>query len=208
MRPQPLTLPDTEVGWPDCGWLISAIEMAALASGNWPPMPDAGPLGWTCFPRVAMRRLRNDARSVGVARDFSIATMRRWGVAGRSTDIEVVVSELVSNALRYGDPDPGEPPNGWPVRLGLAQPGPWVLCAVADPGRKPPVPKELGYLAETGRGLYVIAALSDRWGCTVPGSSGKVVWALLSTALLSHRPSPGVMPLEQQFSVSPYRGEN
>jgi Histidine kinase-like ATPase domain len=180
MGPQPLTLPHEEIGGAGCGWLMSAMEMAALASGNWPPAPDPGPLNWTCFPRIATRRIASHARSVGVARDFSLATARRWGVTHRSADIEVVVSELVTNALRYGHPEAGER-SGWPIRVGLAQPGPWVLCAVADPSMKPPVPKELGYLAETGRGLHVIGALSDQWGFTTPSSGGKVVWALFST---------------------------
>ncbi len=181
MRPQPLTLADRESGGAGCGWLMPAIEMAAVASGNWPLQPDAGPLSWTCFPRVAMRRMGSDARSGGTARDFSLATVRRWGVSERCADIAVVVSELVSNALRHGRPDSGEPPPRWPIRVGLVQPGSCVLCVVADLSKKPPVPKEMGYLAETGRGLHVIGALCDQWGFTMPSSGGKVVWALFAT---------------------------
>src|SRR6266700_6188574 len=72
-----------------------------------------------------------------------------------------------------------------PIRLGLLQPGPCVLCAVADPSERAPVATEPGHLAETGRGLHVIGALSDQWGYTTPSDMGKVVWAMFSA-----RPGP------------------
>ena len=162
-------------------WLAPVMEMAAMASGNWPPSPEPGPSGWTCFPRVATRTPRPDARSVRAARDFTLATVRRWGAADRAEDSAVVVSELLTNALRHALPGPGAPWPRWPVRLGLLQPGPCVLCAVADPSPRPPVPEEPGCLAETGRGLHVIGALADAWGYITPSDAGKVVWAVLAT---------------------------
>jgi hypothetical protein len=66
-----------------------------------------------------------------------------------------------------------------------------VLCAVADPSPRPPEPKHPDYLAETGRGLHVISALSDRWGWTVPAETGKVVWALFSVRLDRQPPDWG-----------------
>jgi hypothetical protein len=62
-----------------------------------------------------------------------------------------------------------------------------VMCAVADPSRVAPVPQQSEHLGETGRGLHVIAALSDQWGCTIPTDMGKVMWATFST-----RPAPPV----------------
>ena len=59
--------------------------------------------------------------------------------------------------------------------------GPSVLCAVADPSDELPVPREAGWLDESGRGLHVIASLSDQWGsCMARGRPGKVVWATFS----------------------------
>jgi hypothetical protein len=55
------------------------------------------------------------------------------------------------------------------------------MCAVADASRAVPVPREPDFLAETGRGLHVIAALSDQWGYTNSGDMGKVIWALFYT---------------------------
>ena len=99
-------------------------------------------------------------------------------MAERSPDIAIVVSEMVTNALRHALPGSGHTRPRRPVRLGLLQQGPWVLCAVADPGTAVPVPRAPGSLDETGRGLQMICAFSDQWGCTTPSQAGKVVWAL------------------------------
>ncbi|MGO9219212.1 MAG: ATP-binding protein [Streptosporangiaceae bacterium] len=184
------------MGW---DWLAPAVAMAAAASGARQRTPALAPTDWTCFPRLAIRTPGTDTRSVGTARDFCLSTMRRWGVTDRGDDVAVVVSELLTNALRHGLPQAG-PPGGSaggagrgrpPVRLGLVQPGQFVMCAVADPSPRPPEPKDPDYLAESGRGLHVISALSDRWGYTAPAETGKVVWALFSVGLHQQPPDWG-----------------
>lgn len=127
---------------------------------------------------VATCRLGADAGSVRAARDFATDTLRWWGTAERSHDLAIVVSELVTNALRHALPAYGDARPGRPIRLGLLQAGPWVVCRVGDPSRAVPVPQTPGCLAETGRGLQMICALSDRWGYTTPSDTGKVVWAM------------------------------
>jgi hypothetical protein len=52
-----------------------------------------------------------------------------------------------------------------------------VLCAVTDPHTATPVPQTPDPPAESGHGLHIISALSDRWGYTIVGDTGKVVWA-------------------------------
>jgi len=163
-----------------CQWLAPALRMAAMASGNWPLSARPGPAGWTCFPKLALRTPGTDARSVRASRDFTIATVNRWGAAERCDDIAVVVSELLTNALRHALPDAGRVPPRGSVRLALLQPGRSVICAVADPSPKSPAPRQSGVLCEGGRGLHVIGALADIWGCTPPSHAGKVVWALFS----------------------------
>jgi len=163
------------VGW---RWLMAAVEMAALASENWLLAADSGVPPQA---RVATRTPGTDARSVGTSRDFTVSTLRRWGVAERREDIVVVVSELLTNALRHAPSHSADPQPRWPTRLGLLQCGPCVLCAVADPSEKAPVPSDPGCLAESGRGLHVIEALSDKWGYTAASGMGKVVWAMFST---------------------------
>ena len=54
------------------------------------------------------------------------------------------------------------------------------MCAVSDGSKAVPVPKEPELFDETGRGLHVIAALSDQWGYTTSVDMGKVIWALFS----------------------------
>jgi hypothetical protein len=62
-----------------------------------------------------------------------------------------------------------------------------VLCAVADPSESAPAQAKPGELAETGRGLEVIGALSDGWGCITASDMGKIVWATFSTEPASVR---------------------
>jgi hypothetical protein len=163
-----------------CRWLMPAAEMAGLAGGSWRPSPEPAAVGWACPPRMATRALGAQAGSVRAARDFTVATLRRWGTAHSSQDIAIVVSEMVTNALRHALPGPGGARPRRPVRLGLLHQGPWVLCAVADPSEAVPVPRTLGSLAEAGRGLQMICAFSDLWGYTTPGEAGKVVWAMFT----------------------------
>ena len=157
-----------------------AAAMTDLASGDWRSVPDPGLLGWSCLPEIALHTLGADAGLVCAAREFTTATLYRWGAGGRRDDIAVVVSELLTNALHHGLPrlpELSDVPPRHPIRLGLRQTGPWVLCAVADPSQAVPVPRVPSSLAETGRGLHIIRALSDTWGYTTPDATGKVVWA-------------------------------
>jgi hypothetical protein len=179
--------PAGNAGW---HWLMPAAEMAALANMGGAPGPDAMPVRWACFPEIATPASGVDASRIRAARDFTISTLQRWGVAERREDVAVVVSELLTNALRHAVPASGHARTGWPIRLGLLQPGRGVMCAVADPSRVEPVLQQPEHLGETGRGLHVIAALSDQWGCTIPTDLGKVMWAMFSTRLAPPVPGP------------------
>src|SRR5258707_8428380 len=99
------------------------------------PSPYPASTGLACLPRIATRTLGAHAGSVGAGRDFTIATLHRWGEAERSQDIAIVASELLTNALRHALPGSSDSGPRRPIRLGLLQPGPGVLCAVADPSR-------------------------------------------------------------------------
>jgi hypothetical protein len=176
--------PAPDAGW---GWLRRAAEMATQAGSlsavgvRYPGQP--GEPGWPCYPRIAMRTPGTEPDAISAARRFTTLIMERWGAVDRGSDVAVVVSELLSNAVRHGlAPADGPPPCG--IRLGLLHSGPSILCAVTDPSDSPPVPREVDWLDEGGRGLHVIASLSDGWGACldVPGQSGKVVWAAFRTA--------------------------
>ena len=174
-------------------WLVLAAEMAGLAVGTVPLPPQPVPAGWLRSPRIATCVPGDQATSVRAARDFAVATARRWGAAERSHDIAIVVSELLTNALRYARPAPVGPAGTRPrrpIRLGLLQFASGLLCAVADPSTAAPVPRPAAALGETGRGLHIVCALSDRWGYTASGT-GKVVWAMFAAPL----PTPLATPL-------------
>jgi hypothetical protein len=175
--------PSPDAGW---GWLRRAAEMAALGSGlsaaGRVGLRYAGEPGWPCYPRIAMRTPGTEPGAISAARKFTSVIMERWGAAHRGSDVAVVVSELLSNAVRHGlRPAAPTPPSG--IRLGLLHAGPSIVCAVTDPSSAPPVPREPDWLDEGGRGLHVIASLSDGWGACldVPGQAGKVVWATFRT---------------------------
>lgn len=161
-------------GGAGCRWLMVAAQRAGLASGNFRLSENPARDG-DYLPRVATHTPGTGPGSVRVAREFARATLQRWGISERREDVAIVISELLTNALRHALPQPG---HARPIRLGLLQPGPCLLCAVTDPSRAAPIPQvPPESLPETGRGLHIICALSDRWGYTTLSDTGKVVWA-------------------------------
>jgi anti-sigma regulatory factor (Ser/Thr protein kinase) len=117
------------------------------------------------------------ADSVRTARDVTRNTLRRWGFASLGDDAALVVSELVTNAVRYA-----VCPNGstgeLPITLMLLRLPPYVLLAVADPSDSAPVPKEPDFISENGRGLHIVETCSRHWGWDRLENGGKAVWAL------------------------------
>ncbi|BBA98846.1 putative regulatory protein [Actinacidiphila reveromycinica] len=113
--------------------------------------------------------------SVREARGFARATLKRWDLPLLRDSMELVASELVTNALRYAVPL-GTP--GAPVQLSLVRFGARVVCAVRDPSGVAPIAKDPDYVAETGRGLHLVESFSENWGWHPLSGAGKVVWAL------------------------------
>ncbi|MGW4194224.1 ATP-binding protein [Streptomyces sp. NPDC005004] len=125
--------------------------------------------------------------AVREARRFTRATLESWDVGERSEDIALVVSELVTNALRHalpGDAADGNAdgtPGSSPVRLHLMRWPGRLVCAVRDPSHDTPVARESDdFSAESGRGLFLVDSFADGWGWhPLAGSlNGKMVWAL------------------------------
>jgi anti-sigma regulatory factor (Ser/Thr protein kinase) len=113
--------------------------------------------------------------SVREARRFTRSALQRWDLSGLRESVELVASELVTNALRYAVPA-GAP--GAPVRLSLVRWTSRMVCAVRDPSAMAPVTKDADYAAETGRGLHLVESYSENWGWHPLNGAGKVVWAL------------------------------
>jgi anti-sigma regulatory factor (Ser/Thr protein kinase) len=98
-----------------------------------------------------------------------------WGLTALTETVELLVSELVTNGIA------ATPPAGAvsPVRLWLLSDGTQILILVWDASPHPPVPAEVDGYAESGRGLLLVEALSERWGSYATAQAGgKIVWAL------------------------------
>lgn len=128
---------------------------------------------------TAAHALRPSPESVKEGRDFAKSALRQWGLTALADLAALVVSELVTNAVRHGVPSAPGPLPDRPIRLRLLAQAPFVMCMVADPGAGIPVRRESGPFAESGHGLTVVDSCSVRWGWHLLDEGGKVVWALL-----------------------------
>ncbi len=121
------------------------------------------------------------------------ALLTRWGLGDLLDPVQLAVSELVTNAVRYGRP---------PVRLTLRADDETLSAGVHDGGQ--PLrrgPEHPGHDAESGRGLAILAALGQRTG-TRPEVGGKVVWVQF---LRGVRSDAGALPRPDRHPTSPSR---
>jgi anti-sigma regulatory factor (Ser/Thr protein kinase) len=105
-----------------------------------------------------------------------------WGLNGLAADTELLVSELVTNAVKS---TAGQQQAA--IRLQLSSDSGRVLVEVWDADPQSPVPKDLtddgipDLQEEGGRGLFLVAALSTRWNWyPTQEPAGKVVWCELA----------------------------
>ncbi|UNO43856.1 ATP-binding protein [Streptomyces sp. MST-110588] len=111
--------------------------------------------------------------SVRTARALVREALWDWGLDSVLDVTVLLVSELVTNSLRYTDGPIG-------VRLVLLSHG-GLLVEVSDPLPDPPRERTAAPDDEGGRGIQLVACSSRRWG-TRRGKSGKTVWFELSLA--------------------------
>jgi serine phosphatase RsbU (regulator of sigma subunit)/anti-sigma regulatory factor (Ser/Thr protein kinase) len=116
--------------------------------------------------QVASWDLANELAAVPTARHLVARQLSEWGLENLVTTAELIVSELVTNAIRHCD---------GPSRLRLIQ-HQVLTCEVSDTNTSHPRPRHPRTLDENGRGLFLVAQLSRRWGSR-PATDGKVVWA-------------------------------
>ncbi|MCA2200370.1 SpoIIE family protein phosphatase [Streptomyces griseoincarnatus] len=137
---------DTHHGEDDIALLMARVQgLPADSVGDW------------TLPR--------EPRSVGRAREYARARLLAWGMEPLVDTTELLVSELVTNALRYGE---GE------IRLRLLLDR-TLVCEVWDSGLVQPRRRRARDTDEGGRGLQLVGLLSAAWGSRRT-PRGKTVW--------------------------------
>ncbi|MET8331994.1 SpoIIE family protein phosphatase [Streptomyces sp. NPDC005181] len=117
--------------------------------------------------RVLTCGLPADPEAAPIARAAARRQLNVWGVDEETAfTTELIVSELVGNAVRYGAP---------PLQLRLIFER-MLTCEVSDAATSAPHVKHARTIDETGRGLFIIATLANQWG-TRYQAQGKTIWA-------------------------------
>ncbi|MER6571768.1 SpoIIE family protein phosphatase [Streptomyces sp. NPDC001093] len=116
--------------------------------------------------RVATWDIPPDPAEVGAARQAVGERLAAWGLDEAAFVTELVVSELVTNAIRYGEP---------PIQLRLIRDRA-LICEVSDASSTSPHLRRAHAYDEGGRGLLLVAQLTQRWGSRQTGR-GKTIWA-------------------------------
>ncbi|MFE3264375.1 SpoIIE family protein phosphatase [Streptomyces sp. NPDC059215] len=114
---------------------------------------------------VAYWYLEPEDAAPGRARRLARRALSRWGMEDLSDSVELLVSEVVTNAVRYASR---------PVTLRLLRTD-VLRCEVGDDVPQLPRLRQARATDEGGRGLYLVNKLARRWGATRL-STGKVVW--------------------------------
>jgi two-component sensor histidine kinase len=107
-----------------------------------------------------------DPAAVGDVRARATGQVEAWGFGDLAMTTELIVSELVTNAIRYAEP---------PIRLRLLRDSRLTL-EVADASSTAPRLRHARSMDEGGRGLFLVAQLAHRWGARYT-AGGKVIWA-------------------------------
>ncbi|MFE2093724.1 SpoIIE family protein phosphatase [Streptomyces sp. NPDC059460] len=115
--------------------------------------------------QMASWPLPEDPRAAGLARRHVREQLSTWGLDDMATTTELLASELVGNVVRHGR---------GPLQLRLLR-GAELVCEVSDGSLTMPRVRHASETDEGGRGLQLVAALSQRWG-TRYTATGKCIW--------------------------------
>ncbi|MGW1047338.1 SpoIIE family protein phosphatase [Streptomyces sp. NPDC002547] len=108
-----------------------------------------------------------DPAAVSDARKHITERLKAWGLHDAAFTTELIVTELVTNAIRHAQP---------PVQLRLIRRCTGLICEVSDGSNTSPHLRRAKTLDESGRGLFIVAQLTHRWGTRHSGE-GKTIWA-------------------------------
>ncbi|MFI1649882.1 SpoIIE family protein phosphatase [Streptomyces avidinii] len=118
--------------------------------------------------RIAEWEVPGEPAAVSRVRNAGAAQLAAWGLEEISFTTELILSELITNAIRYGSA---------PVRVRLLRDRS-LICEVSDGSSTSPHLRYAATTDEGGRGLFLVAQYADRWG-TRYTERGKVIWAEL-----------------------------
>jgi anti-sigma regulatory factor (Ser/Thr protein kinase) len=124
--------------------------------------------------QVAVLNLPSDPAAVADARAWAARRLRDWGLEDAAFVTELVVSELVTNAIRHAQE---------PIQLTLIR-DKTLVCEVSDGTSTAPHLRHARVFDEGGRGLMLVAQFTHRWGARLTGH-GKTIWC---EQLLADRP--------------------
>ena len=160
------------------------VPITALPAS--PPQFLPVPSAWWETPAVTSCSLSPVPEEARTARQFVRDLLTCWGLGYLSDDAELIIAELVGNAVRHGlrTSRPArtfgkEAPS---LRLCLLRRIGEVMLAVTDPSEEAPAPRTPSSDGESGRGLQIVGALSYVWGWSPIEGNGKAVWAVLKSA--------------------------
>ncbi|MEU0661225.1 SpoIIE family protein phosphatase [Streptomyces lavendulocolor] len=129
--------------------------------------------------KVATWELPAEATAAARARTLTEARLTEWGLEDMHFTTELIVSELVTNAYRYG---------GGPITLRLIRDR-HLICEVSDGSSTSPHLRRARSTDEGGRGLFLVAQLTERWG-TRYTREGKTIWTEQALPPVRPEPSP------------------
>ncbi|ARZ71857.1 SpoIIE family protein phosphatase [Streptomyces sp. HU2014] len=133
--------------------------------------------------RIADWELPADPALVSTVRGSVTRRLAEWGLAEAGFAVELLLSELVTNAIRYGSGPVG-------VRLLYDR---TLTCEVSDSSSTAPHLRHAATTDEGGRGLFLVAQLSQAWG-TRYTAEGKVIWAECALEAPGGRPGTAEVP--------------
>lgn len=131
---------------------------------------------------LAFVELAPTSSSPSWARQFARAILLTWQVQQEAIETaELLVSELMTNAIRASCPTPRNGSNAIErIALTLRRPPGLLVIEVLDHNPNPPTLHDAGPDGESGRGLMLVRALSKEWGHQYPPTGGKTVYAVLN----------------------------
>jgi anti-sigma regulatory factor (Ser/Thr protein kinase) len=130
---------------------------------------------WSLTDRLELGCLPS---AVLCARLHTRAILAEWGLAHLRDTAELVMSELVTNAL-HATRAAGL---ASPLTIYLHANDTYLCTGVWDALPQPPAQHSCDLDADHGRGLHIVAALSHHWGTHHPAQGGKIVYALIPIA--------------------------